>query len=267
MGNGSSSQQRLSFDTLNSTVTNVVTSKTDSSTVKIDNINSFTGDIVFGPSTDLDNCSFDFSQSIDSKLTLYKMTVFNSKVDLKTQLKTAVDATLATKNATEQGAFATALNVTNSKQSISSTVKNLIENNISDSTYAQFNAGVNNLNEKKGFLWNGKCKNSVIKLSQQIISEQFVSLLTDAITSTLNMTEIENGQKGGASSENKTKQQGAIDALAGLLQGPFLIIGLIIIVLAILAFVFRKTISKVAEKKSGVSFGKIERLINSVKKI
>ena len=52
----------------------------------------------------------------------------------------------------------------------------------------------------------------------------------------------------------KSEQKGVIDALAGFFTGPLLIIGLIVIVLAVLGFVFKGTISKIAEKKAG-AFG------------
>jgi len=267
MGSGSSSEQKIVNESVNKAITNVVTSKSDSTDTKISNGNVI-GNIEFGPRAELNNCTVDLSQKIRSKSTIYKISEFKNLTELRDTIKNALDAKITGENNTEQGAFATALNVNVSKSEMINSVHNLVEKNITETTLSDFNSVAENLNNKGTIMFNGKCNGSTIDMSQEILFEQLVSLLTSDLTQTTSQNEQDTSQSGDSSQRNTVKQQGAIDALAGLMQGPFIIIGLIVIVMAVLAFVFRKSISKIAEKKTGVSFGrKIEKMINSIKKM
>ena len=95
-----------------------------------------------------------------------------------------------------------------------------------------------------------------IKMSQKIVAKQMTDALTKAVTGTTLDNVIKNTAKAETEDVKKSKQEGPIDAIAKLMQGPFIIIGIIVIVLAILGFVFKGTIAKVIEKKAGVSFGR-----------
>jgi len=268
MGSGSSTQQSIVNETLNSAVTNVVTSKKDTKNIAISNTNNTK--VIFGPRSETIGCGINASQSIKSKNSISAMTKYENAQDLQNALKSALDSKIDKSNETEQGAFATALNVTNTKSNIRNEVKNLVENNITSDTVSEFNNTVDNLN-KGVFEFNGKIdctKGGSIDISQQILQEQLVNLITSDLTSTIVKNDTEVVASADSSSKNKVKQQGAIDALAGLMQGPFIIIGLIIIVVAVLGIVFRKSISKIAEKKAGASFGsKIKKMISAIKKM
>jgi hypothetical protein len=153
MGSGSSTQQSIVNETLNSAVTNVVTSKKQSNSVAISNTNNTT--VIFGPRSETIGCGINASQSIKSKNSISKMETFVSEQDLQTALKSALNSKIDNSNKTEQGAFATALNVTSDKSNIKNEVKNLVENNITSDTVSEFNNTVDNLN-KGVFEFNGK---------------------------------------------------------------------------------------------------------------
>ena len=95
-----------------------------------------------------------------------------------------------------------------------------------------------------------------------------VKQLTDKLTKALTGTTVDNILSTSVENVNKTTQEGEaggltglvkgfFDGLSGLMTGPFIIIGIIVIVLAILAYVFRGSISKILEKKAGAAFGKV----------
>jgi hypothetical protein len=98
------------------------------------------------------------------------------------------------------------------------------------------------------------------------VQKMVVSQISEALTKALTGTTLSNVSKLTSDNTNKNtgdQEGGGIGSvisnlfkgLTGLLQGPFIIIGIIVVVLAILAYVFRGTISKIAEKKAG-AFGR-----------
>ena len=100
-------------------------------------------------------------------------------------------------------------------------------------------------------------------------------MLSDDLIKNTGTSDQDTSQGAGSSIDSKTTQKGASDfarsvgdAIGNIMKGPVVVICIAIIILAILAFIFRKSISKIAEKKTGVSFGsKIKKMINAVKKM
>jgi len=278
MGNGTSSQQKIVNDAVNESITNVVTNQTSTTDIAISANNTML-DITFGPRSKLIDCTFNASQKTTSLSDIHSMTKFTNLTDLQDTIEAALSAKITGENNAEQGAFATALNVSVDKSEMDNSLHNIVQKNITSNTFNDFNSAADAVNSKANFVFNGKCNGSTIDISQSIFQQQQVELLTHDLTKTTGKSDEKGGEGGDSSHKNDTKQQGGLDALGNfvksigdaignIMKGPVLVICITIVIIAILAFIFRKSISKIAEKKTGVSFGrKIEKLINTIKKM
>jgi hypothetical protein len=237
-------------------MTELTTKNTNSASARNINANNLT--ITFGenarpmPGVNPKLCSLNVGQKIKASQSVKLMAKFASKNDLQAQMKTALQNSIAQASTSQQGALATALNVQNSKQEINQKVSNIVETKITNEVLNEVNGFLDNVNngtmEFKGIF---PCP---ITVNQEIISNQVVSMLSDAMIGNSVSTSTDTAASAASKQETSSKQQGVIDAMAGLMQGPIMIIGLIVVVLGILAYVFRGTISKIAEKKAG-AFG------------
>ena len=120
---------------------------------------------------------------------------------------------------------------------------------------------------------NLNCKGQPMVLTQTMLTSQIVDTITKALTGTTisnttntssdtsNKTAVD--QKGGGISDLTDSIFSGISGVFGsifsgvssIVKGPIIVIGVIVVLLAILAYVFRGSISKIAESKAGVSFG------------
>jgi ribosomal protein S13 len=275
MGSGGSKNQNITLEAVNEAITNVVTTQTDTTDIVISANNTMLN-IEFGPNAKLINgCTFDASQQITSTSDIYRTTKFKDLTDLQDKIKSALDEKIKASDDLKQEAFATALNVKVDKNEIKSKARNLVEKNITSSTLRNFNSAAGAVNSKGNFVFNGICDGSTIDISQTILQKQLVTLLSDDLVKNTGTSDQDSSQTGDSSDDSKTKQKGASDfmrsigdAIGNIMKGPVVVIAITIVVLAILAFIFRKSISKVAEKKAGVSFGsKIKKMFNAIKKM
>ena len=254
MGSSQSSNVKQTVEILNKSMTNLVTKNTNSASAKNSNSNSFR--IRIGEKGDVQGCNLDLTQTITASQAVKVMAKFASVADLKTQMKSALQNSVDQSSQSTQAALATSIGVQNSKQEINQKISNIVETNITNETLNQVNGFLTNVNN--GVLeimgkWSCASTGGKIVINQGIVSNQVVELLSDAMIGNSITTVADTATKADSKQVQKSEQKGVIDAFAGLLTGPIMIIGLIVIVLAVLAFVFKGTISKIAESKAGVS--------------
>ncbi len=259
MGSAQSSTIKQTISIVNESMTNLVSKNVTSGKATALNKNSVK--LIMRKAT-VKYCTegIDITQKIDSKQAIKVMTQFTSLSDMKAQMTTALQNTVAQKNQSEQGAMATALSVQNNKSSIDQAIKNKVENNVTNENLTEINAFISNLNEgvldmSESIIECDRSKGGkVVTVNQGIVNKQLVDMLSKAAIGNTITTDTDSTASAASTSDNTSKQQGMIDAFSNLLKGPLVVIGIIVVILAILAYVFRGTISKVAEKK--FAFGK-----------
>ena len=274
MGSASSKSTNQAFTSVSKSVTNVMTSKQQSTNAVQQNTNNI--ELLFGEKSDVE-CNIKLGQKIKSSSTIKSMSTFSDTKELKDKLTAAVDNTVKNSDSVTQGAFSTALNVSNSKTNISQSITNIIEKNITDDITSTLNNAITNMNNAK-FTVLGKYKcppGGSIEINQEIVTEQLTDVVMDALTSTISESQVAVTVAQKVENETKVTQQGAIDAVgdagekvlkaggeaigdvvgaAGLaMLGPLFLIFGVVIVGAVIMYVFRGTISNIAEKKLGVS--------------
>jgi hypothetical protein len=274
MGSASSKTTNQAFTSVSKSVTNVMTSKQQSTNAVQQNTNNI--EIIFGEKSDVE-CNIKLGQKIKSTSAIKSMSTFSDTKDLQDKLKSAVDTTVKNSDAVTQGAFSTALNVSNSKTNISQSITNIIEKNITDDITSTLNNAITNMNNAK-FTVLGKYRcppGGSIEINQEIVTEQLTDVVMEALTSTISTSEVAVTAAAKVENETKVTQQGAIDAVgdaggklidsagsagskligaAGMaMLGPLMLIFGVVIVGAVIMYVFRGTISNIAEKRLGFS--------------
>ena len=271
MGASQSSTVNQTTEVINKSITNMVSKSTNSASAKNVNANMFR----FTNRGDTIGCDIKVGQSIKAKQGIKVMAKFKSLADLQTQLKTALKNSVDQSSELEQKSLATTIGVQNSKQSINQKISNIVESSITNETLNTVNGFLDNLNNYH-FINYGKITCSPgqkIQADQTIVSEQLVELLADSIIENVTSNTTESDASAESEQSSKLKQSGLLSDLGTLLSGPFMIIGLVIVVLAILAYVFRGSIAKIAERKAGlpaspVNFGnkKMKRVLKTLSK-
>ena len=209
-------------------------------------------------------CNIESSQSLNSSQKTSLNAAITDQKTLTNELTTSLQQKASQLSDSAQGSLATTLSCQNNSASINQAISSRVENNITTNVMTTLRTFLSNANNGTITIL-GNADHSVFKNAQTLISSQVSDLLVKAITGVdiKNVSNVSGVQS--ASQTNKSVQTGLLQDLAGLLQGPFIIIGIIVIVLAILAYVFRGSISKIAEKKAGVSFGR--RLVRFGKRV
>ena len=147
MGSASSKTTNQAFTSVSKSVTSVMTSQEQETTVVQENSNNV--EVIVGKEGKVTGCDLEIGQSITSTSSIKAMSTFTNTKDLQDKLKSAVDTTVKNSDAVTQGAFSTALNVSNSKTNISQSITNIIEKNITDKTTNKLNSIIKNMNNAK----------------------------------------------------------------------------------------------------------------------
>ena len=208
-----------------------------------------------------------------------------TKTDMKNELINQMTDAIENFNKTKQGAFSTSIAVTNNASTIREAVQNVVESRDTDTTISNIFELISGINQNK-FVNRGKwiCPNGgTLEFNQTTVLDNVVNSLMNSVMTSNTGSSTDNTDSSDTKNTNDTEQQGAIDAfgkaisnfmksigdaIGNIMKGPVLVICITIVVIAVLAFIFRKSISKIAEKKTGVSFGrKIEKMINTIKKM
>jgi hypothetical protein len=241
MGSSQSSQAKQTNEVLNESITNMVSKSTNSSSARNANANRFT--ITVGEKGEV-SCGLVFGQKIQAKQAVKVMAKYASKADLQTQLTTALQNSASQASASEQQSLATTIGVQNSKTEINQKIKNIVNTSITNEVVNEVNGFLDNVNngtlEIKG-KWN--CGPSgKIEINQDIVSEQIIELLSDAIISNVVGTTTDSTAAAESKQVSDSKQTGMISDLGKALMGPIGIILIIVLALGVAAFAFRKSI-------------------------
>lgn len=264
MGSSQSSQNDTAIDILNQTMTTLVTNNISTGNATTVNANRLKINL---EGATISNCNMNIQQNITADQTVQVMAKFTSTADLQAQMNTVMQDKVNQTNGSQQGALVAALNVQSTKASINERIQNIVNTSITNNTLNSVNGFLDNVNQNtlnmKGVTYTCTNGEGGITLLQNIISKQTASLLADTIISAVSSTSISSQASSDSDQGNTSKQEGIIDAFSGVIKafssfftGPLMVIGIIIILMAVLAYVFRGSISKIAEKKAGVSFGK-----------
>ena len=246
MGSAQSTSVKQSIQVVNEAMTNLVTINSTRTTARNSNINS--ANVTFGenarplPGIDPNKCGLNISQSINPKQSVKVMAKFENLNDMKTQITNALKSKAEASNDSTQGALATALSVQNSKTSINQAITNMVNTNVKTENLNEVNSFLDNLNdgifEFKGFY---PCP---IVINQSIISDQIVSMLSDAVVGNKISNITDNSASADSKNNNSSKQQGLVDALSGLISsGAFAIIAPLVLIL-IIGIIVKVVISK-----------------------
>jgi hypothetical protein len=256
MGSAQSSIVQQTVSVVNEAMTNLVTENSTGGTAKAINSNSIKINMK-GLTT---NCKVGIIQKITANQKLSVMSQFQSLNSMQTQMTTALQNAADQQSKSTQGALATALNVQASKQSINQAIANRVKTNVTQKNFASVNAFIQNLNKgelnMEGATITCQPGEEGIVVTQEIINNQIVEMLANAVIGNA-VTGTTNASASASSTQAmESKQQGLVDALSGLISGPFIAIGVIIIVLAVLSFLMRGKISGLIEKKNSIDLAK-----------
>jgi hypothetical protein len=239
MGSSQSSEVKQTIEVLNQSMTNLVTKNQNSASARNINANNLSIDFDtkarYAPGVDPNKCGLNISQKINASQTVKLMAKFASSADLKSQMKTALQNSIDQASTSKQAALATTLNTQKSKQSISQKVSNIVETNITNEVLNEVNGFLDNVNN--GTIYIKGIMPCSINIDQKIISDQVVTMLSDAMIG----TSVSNSTDTAASAVSKQKtaseQTGVIGELAGLL-GTMGMIWVAVIGIIVLGVVF-----------------------------
>ena len=249
MGSSQSSSVKQTVEILNESITNLVTKNTNSASARNSNSNSFK--ISIGENGDVQDCNISLTQKITAKQNVKVMAKFSSQADLQAQMKATLQNSVDQSSESTQAALATSIGVQNSKQEINQKISNIIETNITNETVNEVNGFLDNLNlgelEIKG-KWSCAKTNGAIVIDQEIVSDQIVELLSDAMIGNKITTSADDSTSADSKQKLKSEQKGVIDALfsglSSLFTGPIMVIGAIIILIAIIGIIGKMMMSK-----------------------
>jgi hypothetical protein len=283
--NKSDSKAITNIKNINKSMTNMVSSTRQSSNVQSINTQSNTVEVVWPKDfTSADKkelilagvyanngCSFNNVQKMNASQKVSISLNLENKRSLQKQISSHLKAEQeqATKQKTEF--LATSPSTANSYTEINQVIDNLVSTNIDDSVMQDLKQIMQNFQGNK-LIIEGPIKCTDGKPYATNVQEMLVNQISESLTKALTGTTLAEAMASSAESSQKQKTEqesggltgfikGLFEGLSSLISGPIMIIGLIVVVLAILAYVFRGTISKIAEKKTGVSgaFGRRRR--------
>jgi hypothetical protein len=184
-------------------------------------------------------CPINIGQRIQAEQKITVMSKFNSLTDMRTQMTTALQNTAAQQSSATQGALATTIGVQNSKQEIDQKIKNIVETNITNETLNSVNGFLQNINngeyDMSGLEYECPPGSPGLVVTQDIISKQTIEMLSSAVIG--NTVAATTDTKAVAESKQVTdiKQQGAIDAVGGVITSGLMAMVAPLVALIILA--------------------------------
>jgi hypothetical protein len=263
-GSKSDTKSVTNVEKINQTMTNMVSSKsqnvqatqinTQNMKVTVTRVPGYTG-------INIKNCVFKNNQEMNATQNVSVTLDLSSTANLQTQISNALQAANNTATTQKTAFLQTASTTANNYTTTNEAIKNLVSTNISDSLTQSLQQLMNNAQNNEVFLEGPvECApgTSLVENVQKMLVTQISNTLTKALTGTTAGNAATSSS--GVTTTSNTDQKGGgigefissvFSGLTGLMTGPFLIIGLIVVVMGILFFVFRGTISKIAEKKLG----------------
>jgi hypothetical protein len=227
MGANQSSSVSSAVSVLQKSITNVVNTQSQSTSAQQSNVSNLSVKMV---GASIKNCTFNFSQSIVADQRIKAVSTFNSQAALSNIINSAIGNAIAQNNSSVNGFLSTAFSNQNQQVNMTTTIQNIVENNINQQNLQNILAFVNNLNNNSVDLsystWDcSKQRTNGVALdsSQSMVVSQFVDSLTGLITEAL----MQNQQIASAVtkvSQVNTSRNTGVSELITALTGPFAII-------------------------------------------
>ena len=228
-GTKSKTETNVDLKTINSTVNNFVSSKSNKVTASGINLNDM--ELVIGRTSG--RCNINASQKITSTQTTTGELSPTDMKDLRNKIKAAADASIDQQAQAKSGMFQTAPATSENISNYKNTVENKIENTVTDTQLQEISNSVFNKNTKKVTL--GECTDdSKLDFSQDIVSQLVTEGVMKAVTQAVAGAETEVSQKLGIKQTSKAEGEGLGGLIAAFFAGLTGIWGIIAVVAVVL---------------------------------
>jgi hypothetical protein len=231
MGNVQASSNKNMVELANQFINNTTnTNSTDSSATAI---NRQTFDVLIGQGSDVKGCDLNILNSITSSQALKTTSTANFSTKIKNDLSNMIDQIASTSQDAVAEFMSLSGNAQLSVQELSTSIKNSIENNITNENTTVCKAYVENLQDGKlTILGKYTCGPSgKIEINQQIVNDQLSECISKVFFDAIADNSIVNDIVQKAETEQKAKTVGPIGALFGNIGG---IIGIVIVLILII---------------------------------
>lgn len=242
MGNSNSSTINNMVSVVNQATTDIVNRSVTSGNASSLNIQTFK----FTNTGNLKGCDFNYSGTINSDQKLTVSSVFNSASEVQNTLETMVDQIAESNQKAVADFLALAVNVNQSKQSLTSSIKNDIKTKITNENITNCQAFVQNL--QKGDIVNTgtwECGPSgKIEINQTILNKQIAECLSQTFFNTIASNTIVNDISQAATNDQSGETKGPLAWLESLGKTGIIVAGviggiiLLIIVVVLLRWLF-----------------------------
>jgi hypothetical protein len=235
-GTKSKTETNVDLKTINSTVNEFISGKSNKVTASGINLNDM--ELVIGRTSG--HCNIDASQKITSTQTTTGELSPTDMKDLRNKIKQSVDASIDQQAKAKSGMFQTAPATSENVSNYKNTVENKINNKITDTQLQEISNSVFNKNTKKVTL--GECTDdSKLDFSQDIVSQLVTQGVMKGVSQAVAGAETEVAQKLGIKSKSEAEGEGlggVIGAIFAGLTGIWGIVALVACVLIIGALIF-----------------------------
>ena len=241
-GSKSESKSTIDLETLNKSVSNLLSQKAASAGASAVNINDMTVYIQkMG-----NGCDIDASQHINSKVKALSSIDSVSTVDLQNTIKSSANSQIDQAAQSKSGFFATAPSDSKTVQDYKNKVSNIIETNITDQQKSDAFASV--FNKNKNQINIGECggngvTSTKLNASQNIVSDLVAQAIVKSISSQLQSLDTTSSTTTQTSQSSTSKSGGLEDVIASIFDGLTglyipIIIGCLLCCLCCVALIF-----------------------------
>jgi hypothetical protein len=228
-GAKSKTETNIDLKTINSTVNEFVSSKSNKVTASGINLNDM--ELVIGRTSG--RCNINASQKITSSQTTTGELSPTDMKDLRNKIKATANASIDQQAQAASGMFSTAPATSENISNYKNTVENKIENKVSDTQLQEISNSVFNKNTKKVTL--GECTDdSKLDFSQDIVSQLVTEGVMKAVSQAVAGAETEVSQKLGIKQTSKAETEGLGGVIAAIFAGLTGIWGIIALVVCVL---------------------------------
>ncbi len=223
MGNAQSSKIKNMVGVVNTFTTNINNSNSTSNSGNVLNRQSYILEVGQGGLIECKSVNID--QTITSNQNLITSSTFQSLNEVKNDLKNMIDQIASSNQDAVAEFLSLSANVQVSEQELITSIKNSIENNISNENITTCQAIATNLQEGR-LVINGtvRCNEGDLNLGQTIVSDQESQCLSKVFLNAIADNQLINEIVQKAESEQSAKTIGPIGAFFGSAGGIILII-------------------------------------------
>jgi hypothetical protein len=227
-GTKSKTETNVDLKTINSTVNEFISSK--SNKVTASGINLQDMELVIGRTSG--RCNINASQKITSSQTTTGELSPTDMKDLRNKIKAAADASIDQQAQAKSGMFQTAPATSQNVSNYKNTVENKIENKVTDTQLQEISNSVFNKQTKKVTL--GECTDdSKLDFSQDIVSQLVTEGVMKAVSQAVAGAETEVATKLGVKQSSKAEGEGLGGLIAAFFAGLTGIWGIIALVVCV----------------------------------